>query len=442
MKLHHFLTAFILLLFVSVFAQAQQNQLPQNATLQECIEFALKNGAAINIFQIDEKIGEKQIASSLSNWYPQLNMSANYTHNIKIPSTIIGDQLIYMGQKNTSAVMFQADQQLLNSQLIHASKSGKLIREINRRNTEENTINTVVAVSKAYYDILTTNEQLKFIQANIERLEKQFADATERFNVGLVDQTDFKRAKIALSNSKADQKRSTESLKFKYALLKDIMGLAQNATLTLSFDETDMESQISLDVPEYANTENRIEFQLLNAQKRMQELNTKFSKLDYLPALSAFVNYAWDWRSNPIKELYDKAVPRSVFGVNFAFNIFDGNRKLKNLRVSQLMEKRIDWSITDLKNKINTEYQLALASYNSSVNDWQTAKENMEMSQDVYDVIKLQYDSGIKTYLELMTADTDLKSAQINYLNALFALLSAKLDVEKAMGTISSNYSN
>jgi len=48
----------------------------------------------------------------------------------------------------------------------------------------------------------------------------------------------------------------------------------------------------------------------------------------------------------------------------------------------------------------------------------------------------LQYDAGVKTYLELMTAETDLKTSQLNYLNALYAVLVSKLDIQKALGTV------
>lgn len=90
----------------------------------------------------------------------------------------------------------------------------------------------------------------------------------------------------------------------------------------------------------------------------------------------------------------------------------------------------------DLKNQINTEYALATASYNANLIDWKTSKDNVDLSKEVYDTIKLQYDEGIKTYLDLMTAETDLKTSQLNYLNALYALLSSKLDVQKALGTV------
>src|SRR5690606_29088511 len=100
------------------------------------------------------------------------------------------------------------------------------------------------------------------------------------------------------------------------------------------------------------------------------------------------------------------------------------------------LESRLDWDLVDLRNQINSQYQLAMATYKANLNDWRTAKRNVELSEEVYNTIKLQYDEGIKTYLDLMTAETDLRTSQINYLNALYAVLSGKLDVLQALGNI------
>lgn len=429
-------------LTINVSAQnpSQENNFPPNATLQQCVDYALKNRANINIAQLDEEIGERDIASGLSGWLPSVNMSTNYNHNLKIPSTLIGGQVISLGSKNVSGLTFQADQQILNAQLIQATKAAKFSRELYKKNTENTQINTVVEVSKAFYDILISNEQLGIIQANIQRIDKQLSDASARFEVGLVDQTDVKRAKISKANSSADLKRTTEMLNYKYAYLKELIGLKQEDNLSLSFaEQEDMESKILVDTAKGINFNQRVEFQILETQKKLQLLQTKYSKVSYIPTMSAFINYGWDWRADAIKDLYDMTVPRSVFGLNFSFNIFDGNKKLQNLRKSQLLETRLDWEMVELKNRINTQYQLAISAYQANVNDWMTAKENLKMSQDVYDVIQLQYNAGVKNYLELMTSDTDLKTAQINYLNSLYSVLSSKLDVEQALGNINTN---
>jgi outer membrane protein TolC len=60
----------------------------------------------------------------------------------------------------------------------------------------------------------------------------------------------------------------------------------------------------------------------------------------------------------------------------------------------------------------------------------------MELAKEVYDLVQMQYRSGIKTYLEVITAETDLRSARINYYNTLYLVLSSKIDVQKALGQL------
>lgn len=79
---------------------------------------------------------------------------------------------------------------------MQASKAATLIRQSNKQNTENQKITTVVEVSKAYYDILTSEEQIKIVRENITRLQKQYNDAKVRYEVGMVDKTDFKERKL------------------------------------------------------------------------------------------------------------------------------------------------------------------------------------------------------------------------------------------------------
>jgi outer membrane protein TolC len=63
-------------------------------------------------------------------------------------------------------------------------------------------------------------------------------------------------------------------------------------------------------------------------------------------------------------------------------------------------------------------------------------KDNLEIAQEVYNTIQLQYKAGVKTFLEVIIAETDLRTSQVNYVNALYQVLSSKLDVQRALGTI------
>src|SRR5690606_4134002 len=162
-----------------------------NATLEDLIGYALKHQGRIQQALIDEEIGEREIASALSGWFPQISASANYNRNIVSPTTGIGDLAIPIGQINSGALVLQANQQLLNPALMQASRAAASIRERNALQTGQTEINTIIAVSKAFYDILTSHEQTSIIRENIARIQKQLNDATARYDTGLVDKTDF-----------------------------------------------------------------------------------------------------------------------------------------------------------------------------------------------------------------------------------------------------------
>lgn len=335
--------------------------------------------------------------------------------------------------------MVQADQSIFSNDLLFSSRGAKFARLSSKLNTENNKINTVVAVSKAFYDILTSQEQLNILQENIARVEKQFKDSYAQYDAGLVDKTDYKRASISLNNSRADLKRINEALKYKYTYLKQLMGVTGNEEFALHYSGTTLEAEVLLDTTQTLRYESRVEYRQLQTQKQIQNLNIDYHRFDFLPELSAFINYNNVYQSNEFSTLYSRDFPNSQTGIRLSIPVFQGNRRIRNLRRAVLQDKRLDLDIIQARNVINTEYQQALALYKTNLNDWKTYRENVELSREVYNTIKLQYNEGIKTYLDLLIAESDLRTSQLNYLNALFSLLSSKLDVQQAQGTININ---
>ena len=100
----------------------------------------------------------------------------------------------------------------------------------------------------------------------------------------------------------------------------------------------------------------------------------------------------------------------------------------------QLQRNELD--ISYLKTSVNAAYAHALAVYKSNLTNYLALKENVDLAKEVYDVVVLQYRSGVKSYLEVITSETDLRTTQINYYNAVYQLLASKIDVQKALGQI------
>ncbi len=168
----------------------------------------------------------------------------------------------------------------------------------------------------------------------------------------------------------------------------------------------------------------------------MQEANVKYQKWSYLPSLNAYYYNISYFFNNNFGQLYDTRYPNSYVGGTLTWPIFQGGKRSANIKVQEVTLKRLDWDITNLKNTVNSQYALALSTYKSSLVNYNTLKQNMELAKEVYDVIQLQYKSGVKTYLEVITSETDLRNARINYFNSLYAVLASKIDLQKALGQI------
>ena len=92
----------------------------------------------------------------------------------------------------------------------------------------------------------------------------------------------------------------------------------------------------------------------------------------------------------------------------------------------------------DLNNTIFAEYykEEKYSVYLDNINLLYVA---LTRAKDVFRIVSLQYKQGIVTYLNLIVAESNLITAEIGYTDALFELLSSKIDVEKAIGEISLN---
>jgi outer membrane protein len=417
-------------------AQTKDSTKLINATLQNVVAYAIKHQPLIEQAKIDEQITDNTIKSKLADWYPQVNFNYNLQHNFQVQTSIIGGNPVQLGVNNTSALQFTATQQIFNRDVLLALRSKDDVRLQSRQNTSNNKIAVAVNVSKAFYDIIATSQQIKVADENIRRTQTGLNNSYNQYKAGLVDKTDYKRATIALNNLKASKQSNELLLKAKLQNLKNLMGYPDSSELSLAYDSLQMEKEISYDTLKTSNYQNRIEYKLLETQRKLQEANLKYNKWAFLPTLSANAAYNMNFLNNDFGKLYSTNYPNSYAGLTLGFPIFQGGKRKYNISTAEWQLKRTDWDIVKLKNAVSAEYTAALANYRSSLNSFMAIKENVDLAKEVYDVIQLQYKNGVKTYLEVITAESDLRTAQINYYNALYQVIASKIDIQKALGEI------
>ncbi|HEV9038009.1 MAG TPA: TolC family protein [Puia sp.] len=407
-----------------------------DATVQGCVQYALKHYPQIQQALLDEQITERQIRSHLADWYPQIGLTGSFQHYFQLPTVAFNGGIVASGVPNNSTVALGLNQTLFNRDVLLAERTKGDVMTSIRQTTVSDKISLAVNVSKAFYDVLLTAKQIDVLDDDIVRLERNLKDAYNQYRGGIVDKTDYKRATISLNNSKAERKNDEEALKAKYALLKQLMGYTPADSLHLQYDSAQMEASIYLDTLAPVDYSKRIEYQQLMTGRRLQQADVKYNKWAYLPSVTANAGYNMNYFNHSLDNLYGNNFPSSYAGLQVNVPIFQGTKRTQNIRIAELQLTRINWDVVNLQTAISTEYAQAMASYKGYLNNYFVERENLGLAQEVYNTIKLQYNSGIKAYLDLITAETDLRTAELVYSNALFQVLSSKLDVEKALGTV------
>jgi outer membrane protein TolC len=217
------------------------------------------------------------------------------------------------------------------------------------------------------------------------------------------------------------------------------MGVNANTNLRLAYDSARFVTDALIDTNQQLNYTNRIEYQQLQTTKNLDNLNVHYYKWGFLPSVSAVGEYDLLYLSDNFSSLYNNPISTLYGGLSLTLPIFQGTKRLQNLSKARLQVERADLDIVNSQNTINTEYVKALGSYKSDYTNWQLLDQNVGLAKDVYKVVSLQYREGIKTYLDVIVAQSDLRTAELNYYNALFELLSSKIDLEKALGTLTIN---
>lgn len=415
---------------------AQDENKIESATLEEVVAYALKHQPGVQQAEINQEIVNQAVKGKLADWYPQISFNYNYQRFIDLQSSVIGGEVIRFGVNNTSSAQLTATQSLFNRDVLLASNTASTVRLQAEQGIQQAKIQMVVNVSKAFYDLLATQKQIEVSEESVIRLESSLKDARSRYEAGVADKTDYQRATIALGNAQAAYKANQELLGYKQQNLKTLMGYPLEEELPIAYDVDMIENEILLDTSELMNPVNHIDFRLLQTQRELQEANVKYNQWAFLPSLSAFGAYNLNYQNDNFGELYNTSYPYSYVGATLSLPLFQGGKRLSKIQEQKWTSDRLDVGIADLKNKLDTEYDRALAAYKSNLYSYLAQKQNVELAQEVYDIIQLQYQSGVKTYLDVTIAETDLRTTRINYFNALYQVLASKIDVNRALGTI------
>lgn len=432
-------------LFSALDAKAQLSDTVANFSLQEAIEYAQRNQSAVQNAKIDEEIASNTVKQTIGIGLPQVNGSVNFQDFIKVPTNLIPGEIfgqpgelipVQFGVKYQSSLGLELNQLIFDGSYLVGLQASKTYKELSSKSLKRSRIETAVAVSKAYYSVLVSNEQLSLLDANLLRLKKSLNDTKALYANGFVEKIDVDRLTVLNNNLETERENVIRLLDLNVNLLKFQMGMSIKSKLTLKDSIAGLQVVQTFAVSDTAAYKNRIEYSLLETQKKLNELDLKRYKSQFLPSLSAFGSTSQNALSNSLGTLFERSFPATLIGFRLAVPIISGGIKLYQVRNAKLEILKTENNLINLRNGINLEVEQAQTTYRNGLKSLENQNRNMDLAQEVLRVTKIKYEQGVGSSIEVTTAETSLKEAQNNYINALYELLINKVNMDKALGKI------
>ena len=437
--------ALIIFLCLGFSVKAQQSDTVAAFSLKQALDYAQNHQVSILNARIDEDIAKNTVKQTIGIGLPQLSGNANFQDFIVLPTSLLpgdffgmpGTQVpVQFGVKYQSLVGLDLNQLLFDGSYLVGLQASKTFRELSSKNLTRTRIETAVAVTKAYYSVLVSNEQLNLIDANLDRLRKSLSDTEALFKNGFVEKIDLDRLTVFKNNLETERENVIRLLALNVNLLKFQMGMTVNSRLTLTDSINNLQAGQAVVARDSSAYRNRIEYSLLETQKKLNEFDLKRYKSQFLPSLSAFGNTSQSFQSNNFSELFSSNFPSTIIGLRLSVPIISGGIKLSQVRNAKLVILKTRNDLVNLQNGINLEVEQAQTTYANSLKSLDNQKRNMDLAQEVLRVSKIKYEQGVGSSIEVTSAETSLKEAQNNYINALYDLMINRVNVEKASGRI------
>jgi outer membrane protein TolC len=351
------------------------------------------------------------------------------------PGTFIPVQF---GTKYNSTLGFQLQQTLFDGQVFIGLQARKTSVDFQLKNLEVTEELIKANIYKVYYQLVASRTQIAILDANIVRLQQLEKDTKTLYQNGFAEKLDQDKVSIQLTNLQTEKLKAQNSIEIGYLGLKTLIGMRPQDTLELTdkITESQLEGDILSDTA--FRYEDRKEFQYLELAKKLNEFNIRRYQLSYLPTL----NLTGGYNKNAQRRTFDFFAKggdwftTSFLGLNLSFQLFNGFARDARLAKSRIELRQTNFQIDNLKKTIDTEIEQARLNFITAQNTLKFQKKNMELAEKVYSQTRKKYEVGTGSSIEISAAQTDLITAQNNYMAALYGAIVARVDYRKATGKL------
>ena len=413
-------------------------------TLNEAVEFGLINNSVAKKATNDVKIANAKKWETIATGLPQINSFIEYNNNIKQPISLVPAEFfggnpgefseLSFGTKQTIDGSVTLSQLLFDGSYSIGLASIKLYMDIAYKTKVKTDLEVKRAIISAYGNALVSEERVKILEKNLNNVKSNLDEIEKIYQSGLTELENVEQLKITYGSIKNSLDYSYKLNKTSLSLLKLIIGYDIDKELVLSNSLQDLTLKSILEKKSIENFEidKNIDYQMALNNSKSQKTLLTLEKSKALPTLRAFIKGGYDGNNDSFKffKSDQKWYGYSIAGVSMSVPIFSSLRRSAKTQQARIEFEKSKIDLSESKKKIiieldnaNSEYEYAVSTYNSAV-------ENVKLAEKIERKNQIKFLEGLISGLDLRQAQIQLYSIQNQLIQSMLEVINKKTNLE------------
>ncbi|BDD01113.1 transporter (plasmid) [Persicobacter psychrovividus] len=410
-------------------------------TLEQTISYAKQHSRELTVADLASQIARRKTQEYTAQGLPQINGQISQDYNYEIATFGVDEHgnPIQFGRKYSGNSTIRLSQMIFDGSFFVGLRASKSYQQLAVKQAEQSEITVKENVSKAYFLVLVNEESFQAIKRNYDRLEELLKETAKMYEKGFAEKMDVDRIKVQLNNAEVELNQNRQETEISRMMLKFQMGMNLDQPLRLITRLEDQTYENVLEEVVHSSVSNRIEYSILESQEHLKLLEQHQNSYKYLPTLSLIGTYGYNNFGDDFASLTTfntSYFASGAIGLQLNVPIFDGMLKHRTHQRLKLEQTQLGLQKANLRDQIQIEMKQSQNTLVTSVRTVSIQKDNMDLAAEVYKHAVAKYQRGLGSNLEVIDADNAFKTAQNNYYRAIYSALVAKIELQKAMGSL------
>ena len=418
-------------------AKQSQTYISGKLGIEDCLKLTLVNNKGLQRVVEEKEVARGRELGSYSAILPSVSLTGEYLRKDEVasislpsgPAITMGDLDNYSAGLNVTQPIFAGGAIVAN---INAGRLFSLLAdELVRAMVQE----VIYSASHSYYDVLLNQHLLQISADAVRSADAHLNDVRQKRRGGVASDFDVLRAEVELSNFKAELIQNKNAIDISKASLLKVMGVSQDSEVALS-DELDY-SAFKMSMEQAVETAYRNRPDLFSRQFdiKLQKELLNIAQSRYWPTVSGFYNNIWS-KPDPHNSVVIDWGKAWQAGFMVSLPVFDGLAREGKVIEQKARLKQAQIDLIDAEETALFELTKAQLSIENAEEFVESQRLNLTRAKEGLRLAEIGYKEGTNTQVEMIDAQAALTQARAFYYQAVYSHLIAKLDLQKAMGTL------